>query len=73
MMKEWNDMMGCTRNECNHLNELVANINQHLGTELFELESTEDYENECVDLFQGGDLTTTYLEGVQIGVLLKRI
>lgn len=80
MMKKWTDGMSCTRNEYDHLNELVVSINRHLGENIFKLESTSDYESECVDLYQAGDLTCSYfpfedailyLEGVEMGVFLK--
>ena len=80
MMKEYNDNMWCTKDEYDHLNELVKNINQHLGSEVFALESTPDYEEECVDILQENTATFTYpsfedaalyLSGVETGVLLK--
>ncbi len=81
MMQEWTDLMSCSKEEYDYLNELVASCNRNLGREVFELESTPDgYENECVDLYQGGSLNTsyfsfedatTYLEGVRMGILLK--
>lgn len=80
MMKEWNECMSCTKDEYDELSELVKNINQHLGIEVFELENTPDYELECVDIIQGGTATFTYtsfedasfyLRGVENGVLLK--
>lgn len=80
MMKEWTEDMFCTHYEYDHLNKLVVSINRHLGEDIFKLESTPDYENECVDLYQAGDLTYSYfsfddailyLEGVEMGVFLK--
>lgn len=77
---KWTDNMSCTRNEYDHLNELVTNINRHLGETIFKLESTPDYESECVDLYQAENLAFSYfsfedailyLEGVEMGVLLK--
>ena len=79
-MKEWNENFTCSKNMYDRLNELIENINRHLGSEVFELESTPDYETECVDIYQGGTTTYTYtsfedaefyLDGVQNGVLLK--
>lgn len=80
MMKDYNEQMSCSREEYDNLNELVDNINKHLGEEVFALESTKDYETECVDIWECGEINsnylsfedaTTYLEGVQNGVLLK--
>lgn len=80
MMIDYNENMGCTKDEYDYLNELVENINNHLGTEVFKLESTPDYEEECVDLYENGQMNTsyfsfedatTYLQGVETGVLLK--
>lgn len=81
MMKEYNDFMGCSKNEYDHLNDVVDNINKHLGKEVFRLESTpEGYENECVDIYENDQMNSsymsfedaiTYLEGVETGVLLK--
>lgn len=79
-MKEFNEQMSCNREEYDHLTELVSDINKHLGEEVFALESTKDYENECVDIWECGEMNSnflsfddaiTYLEGVQNGVLLK--
>lgn len=79
-MMKWYEGMTCSKKEYDRINELVENINDHLGTKVFEVVSTEDYEEECVDILQGGTATYTYtsfedavfyLEGVENGVLLK--
>lgn len=74
MMKEWSEDMTCSKSEYDHLNELVQNINDHLGDKVFKI----DYETECVNIMLEGAATYTsfedaifYLEGVQDGVLLK--
>lgn len=83
MMKPYNDNMSCDEREYGHLNELVENINKHLGGEVFRLESTpEGYEDECVDIYEDEEMNSsymafedaiTYFEGVQTGVLLKEV
>lgn len=79
-MNNYDESMGCSYNEYKYLNQLVENINKRLGHEVFRLESTEGYETECVDIYENGQMScnymsfedaTTYLQGVENGVLLK--
>lgn len=72
--------MSCSKEEYIRLNETVDNINRHLGREVVTIESTPDYETECVDIYVNGELSynymmfeeaDTYLGGMEQGVLLK--
>ena len=80
-MIDYNENMGCSKEEYDRMNELVEKINKLLGQgrSVFRLESTTDYENECVDIYENGIATYTYmtfedaviyLGGIAKGVLM---
>ena len=79
-MIEYNKEMLCSESACNELNEVVDNINQHLGENVYEVLSTEGYEDERVDVIEGAHIdscfltfeeATTYLKGIEKGILIK--
>lgn len=81
MMKPYSEEMSCDEYEYNELVKLIENINKHFGKEIFTLESTEDYETECVDIYENGELISdymmfedaiNYLKGVENGALLMK-
>lgn len=81
-MIDYNENMSCTKEEYDHLNEMIENINRHLGNNVFSLKSTEGYENECVDIWEEDvinsnyfsfDDAINYLEGVERGILIKEL
>lgn len=80
-MIDYNENMGADERDIEYLNGLVNNINKHLMRECFEIESTEDYESECVDIFEDGmesctymsfEDAETYLQGIETGVVLAK-
>lgn len=80
-MIDYNVNMGADERDIDYLNGLVENINNLLMRECFEIESTEDYETECVDIFEDGmssctymsfEDAETYLQGIETGVVLAR-
>lgn len=80
-MIDYNENMGAGKRDIDYLNALVNNINEHLSRECFEIESTEGYESECVDIFEDGLISCTYmgfeeaetyLQGIETGVILAK-
>jgi len=80
MMIEFNYNMKCDKEQYDNINKMVENINKHLGKEVFTIESTPEYENELVNIYENDeenstymsfDDAETYLMGVENGVLLK--
>lgn len=80
-MVEWSEDMSASTEDIAYLNALVENINKHLGNEVFAIESTKDYEPECVDIFENKEPSCTYasfedaelyLQGIETGVFLAK-